>query len=135
MRARAAERVLLDRPLDPAAFAEAGRAAAAGGVDPRPQPYAGFLMLAGGAFDADPGQVDDPERLREPLTSNLCRCTGDEAIRRAVLRAAATDRAARTAADRRCRGPVVPSIRDHRPCRRDGPVGDRWVSPPTGSLP
>ncbi|MEV0132128.1 FAD binding domain-containing protein [Dactylosporangium sp. NPDC050688] len=41
VRARAAERVLLDRPLDPAAFAEAGQAAAAEDADPRPQPYAG----------------------------------------------------------------------------------------------
>ncbi|OBI25316.1 (2Fe-2S)-binding protein [Mycobacterium sp. E1386] len=48
----------------------------------------GFLMLAAGALDADPGIVDDAERLRELLTSNLCRCTGYEAIRRAVVRAA-----------------------------------------------
>ncbi|WP_433066682.1 (2Fe-2S)-binding protein [Dactylosporangium sp. CS-033363] len=44
----------------------------------------GFLMLAVGALEADPSIVDDPERLRELLTSNLCRCTGYEAIRRAV---------------------------------------------------
>lgn len=50
----------------------------------------GFLMLAAGALESDPGLVDDPERLRELLTSNLCRCTGYEAIRRAVIRAAAT---------------------------------------------
>jgi aerobic carbon-monoxide dehydrogenase small subunit len=48
----------------------------------------GFLMLAAGALESDPGVVDDPERLRELLTSNLCRCTGYEAIRRAVVRAA-----------------------------------------------
>ncbi len=48
----------------------------------------GFLMLAAGAFDQDPGLADDPERLRELLTSNLCRCTGYDAIRRAVIRAA-----------------------------------------------
>ncbi|MCW2887907.1 MAG: 2Fe-2S cluster binding protein [Streptosporangiaceae bacterium] len=48
----------------------------------------GFLMLAVGALEADPAIVDDPERLRELLTSNLCRCTGYEPIRRAVLRAA-----------------------------------------------
>ncbi|GAA2371296.1 (2Fe-2S)-binding protein [Dactylosporangium salmoneum] len=48
----------------------------------------GFLMLAAGAIEADPGVVDDPERLRELLTSNLCRCTGYEAIRRAVRAAA-----------------------------------------------
>ncbi|MDG6105907.1 (2Fe-2S)-binding protein [Dactylosporangium aurantiacum] len=51
----------------------------------------GFLMLAAGALGSDPGLVDDPERLRELLTSNLCRCTGYEAIRRAVVRAAAAD--------------------------------------------
>ncbi|MEY8018716.1 (2Fe-2S)-binding protein [Mycobacterium servetii] len=48
----------------------------------------GFLMLAAGALEADPGVAEDPERLRELLTSNLCRCTGYEAIRRAVIRAA-----------------------------------------------
>jgi carbon-monoxide dehydrogenase small subunit len=47
----------------------------------------GFLMLAAGALDADPTIVDDPDRLRELLTSNLCRCTGYEAIRRAVVAA------------------------------------------------
>jgi carbon-monoxide dehydrogenase small subunit len=49
----------------------------------------GFLMLAAGALQGDPSLADDPERLRELLTSNLCRCTGYEAIRRAVVRAAA----------------------------------------------
>jgi carbon-monoxide dehydrogenase small subunit len=49
----------------------------------------GFLMLAAGALEADPGVADNPERLRELLTSNLCRCTGYEAIRRAVATAAA----------------------------------------------
>jgi carbon-monoxide dehydrogenase small subunit len=49
----------------------------------------GFLMLAAGALEADPAIAGDPERLRELLTSNLCRCTGYEPIRRAVLRAAA----------------------------------------------
>jgi aerobic carbon-monoxide dehydrogenase small subunit len=48
----------------------------------------GFLMLAAGALEGDPSIVDDPERLRELLTSNLCRCTGYEPIRRAVVRAA-----------------------------------------------
>ncbi|WP_250009308.1 (2Fe-2S)-binding protein [Actinoplanes sp. M2I2] len=48
----------------------------------------GFLMLAAGALEADPGVVGDAERLRELLTSNLCRCTGYEAIRRAVVAAA-----------------------------------------------
>ncbi|ORB72447.1 (2Fe-2S)-binding protein [Mycobacterium scrofulaceum] len=51
----------------------------------------GFLMLAAGALATDPGIVDDAERLRELLTSNLCRCTGYEAIRRAVIRAARPD--------------------------------------------
>lgn len=48
----------------------------------------GFLMLAAAALEQDPALVDTPERLRELLTSNLCRCTGYESIRRAVLRAA-----------------------------------------------
>ena len=48
----------------------------------------GFLMLAAGELAADPSLADDPERLRELLSSNLCRCTGYEAIRRAVVRAA-----------------------------------------------
>jgi aerobic carbon-monoxide dehydrogenase small subunit len=48
----------------------------------------GFLMLAAGALETDPGIAAEPERLRELLTSNLCRCTGYEAIRRAVIRAA-----------------------------------------------
>jgi aerobic carbon-monoxide dehydrogenase small subunit len=48
----------------------------------------GFLMLAAAVLDHDPAIVDDPDRLRELLTSNLCRCTGYEAIRRAVVRAA-----------------------------------------------
>jgi aerobic carbon-monoxide dehydrogenase small subunit len=48
----------------------------------------GFLMLIVGALEQDPTVVDDPERLTELLTSNLCRCTGYAAIRRAVERAA-----------------------------------------------
>ncbi|MEV6994286.1 (2Fe-2S)-binding protein [Streptomyces sp. NPDC093228] len=48
----------------------------------------GFLMLAAAALDEDPAIADDPDRLRELLTSNLCRCTGYESIRRAVRRAA-----------------------------------------------
>ena len=51
----------------------------------------GFLVLAQAALDEDPTVVDDPERLRRLLTSNLCRCTGYEPIRRAVLRAAGRD--------------------------------------------
>jgi carbon-monoxide dehydrogenase small subunit len=50
----------------------------------------GFLMLAAGALEADPDVASDAERLRELLTSNLCRCTGYEAIRRAVMAAAGT---------------------------------------------
>jgi carbon-monoxide dehydrogenase small subunit len=49
----------------------------------------GFLMLAAGALREDPGLAEEPDRLRELLTSNLCRCTGYEFIRRAVVRAAA----------------------------------------------
>jgi carbon-monoxide dehydrogenase small subunit len=48
----------------------------------------GFLMLAAGALENEPAIVGDADRLRELLTSNLCRCTGYEAIRRAVVRAA-----------------------------------------------
>ncbi len=44
----------------------------------------GFLMLIVGALEEDPTVADDPERLTELLTSNLCRCTGYAAIRRAV---------------------------------------------------
>ena len=52
----------------------------------------GFLMLAAGALEQDPRIVNDPQRLQELLTSNLCRCTGYEYIRRAVFRAAAAFR-------------------------------------------
>jgi aerobic carbon-monoxide dehydrogenase small subunit len=48
----------------------------------------GFLMLAYAALETDPTVADDDERLRELLTSNLCRCTGYEGIRRAVVSAA-----------------------------------------------
>ncbi|WP_329093201.1 (2Fe-2S)-binding protein [Streptosporangium sp. NBC_01469] len=48
----------------------------------------GFLMLAAAALESDPAIAGDPERLRELLTSNLCRCTGYEPIRRAIVRAA-----------------------------------------------
>ncbi|MER7283152.1 (2Fe-2S)-binding protein [Dactylosporangium sp. NPDC000244] len=46
----------------------------------------GFLMLVAGALESDPAVLDDPQRLRELLTSNLCRCTGYEGIRRACER-------------------------------------------------
>src|ERR1700754_1993007 len=48
---------------------------------------AGFVMLVVGALDEDPAIAGDPERLDGLLSSNLCRCTGYEGIRRAVLRA------------------------------------------------
>jgi aerobic carbon-monoxide dehydrogenase small subunit len=44
----------------------------------------GFLMLIVGALERDPTVADDSQRLTELLTSNLCRCTGYAAIRRAV---------------------------------------------------
>ncbi len=47
----------------------------------------GFLMLAYAALENDSRIADDEERLRELLTSNLCRCTGYEGIRRAVIAA------------------------------------------------
>jgi carbon-monoxide dehydrogenase small subunit len=48
----------------------------------------GFLMLAHAALESDPAIADDEARLTELLTSNLCRCTGYEGIRRAVRSAA-----------------------------------------------
>ena len=48
---------------------------------------AGFVMLVVGALEQDPAIVEDPERLDALLSSNLCRCTGYEGIRRAVVRA------------------------------------------------
>ncbi|GAA3659281.1 (2Fe-2S)-binding protein [Nonomuraea antimicrobica] len=50
---------------------------------------AGFLMVAVGALEADPTIADDPERMDGLVESNLCRCTGYEPIRRAIMRAAA----------------------------------------------
>jgi carbon-monoxide dehydrogenase small subunit len=52
---------------------------------------AGFVMLVVGALDQDPTIAEDPERLDALLSSNLCRCTGYEGIRRAVLRAYGKD--------------------------------------------
>lgn len=48
----------------------------------------GFLMVAAGALEADPTIGDDPERVDSLVGSNICRCTGYEPIRRAILRAA-----------------------------------------------
>ncbi|GAA4985370.1 (2Fe-2S)-binding protein [Kineococcus glutinatus] len=51
----------------------------------------GFVVLLQGALERDPAVFDDPEALRRLLSSNLCRCTGYEPIRRAALRAAGRD--------------------------------------------
>ena len=47
----------------------------------------GFLMLAAGALERDPGMGESA--LRELLSSNLCRCTGYVNILKAVRAAAA----------------------------------------------
>ena len=47
----------------------------------------GFLMLAAGALEANPGM--DEEELVHVLSSNLCRCTGYHNILKAVKAAAA----------------------------------------------
>jgi aerobic carbon-monoxide dehydrogenase small subunit len=52
----------------------------------------GFLMLAAGLIEADP-DVGEAE-IRDALASNLCRCTGYEAIVAAVCSAAAQARQA-----------------------------------------
>ncbi|MEW9528683.1 (2Fe-2S)-binding protein [Microbispora sp. NPDC049125] len=49
----------------------------------------GFLMVAAGALDADPAVGGDAERVRALVESGICRCTGYEPIRRAIMRAAA----------------------------------------------
>jgi carbon-monoxide dehydrogenase small subunit len=46
----------------------------------------GFLMLAVGVLERDP-DIDEA-RLREALSSNLCRCTGYQNILKSVLAAA-----------------------------------------------
>ena len=46
----------------------------------------GFLMLAVGLLESDPGI--DEAALREALSANLCRCTGYDAIVKAVCAAA-----------------------------------------------
>lgn len=48
----------------------------------------GFLMAAAGALEADPTLADHPERVEHIVRSNVCRCTGYEPIRRAIMRAA-----------------------------------------------
>jgi aerobic carbon-monoxide dehydrogenase small subunit len=48
----------------------------------------GFLMVATEALESDPAIADDPERVSSLVGSNLCRCTGYEPIRRAIVRAA-----------------------------------------------
>ncbi|WP_327009900.1 (2Fe-2S)-binding protein [Dactylosporangium sp. NBC_01737] len=48
----------------------------------------GFLMVAAAALESDPTLAEHPERVDGLVGSNLCRCTGYEPIRRAVLRAA-----------------------------------------------
>ncbi|MFD7581106.1 (2Fe-2S)-binding protein [Kitasatospora sp. NPDC059817] len=55
----------------------------------------GFLMVAAGALAADPGLTDSPEKVDALVGSNLCRCTGYEPIRRAILRAAREQNAPR----------------------------------------
>ncbi|GLX93487.1 (2Fe-2S)-binding protein [Herbidospora sp. NBRC 101105] len=46
----------------------------------------GFLMLAAGALERDPALGE--EEVAALVGSNLCRCTGYEPIRRAIMRAA-----------------------------------------------
>jgi carbon-monoxide dehydrogenase small subunit len=46
----------------------------------------GFLMLAAGVLEAEPGISD--EDLQHALSSNLCRCTGYQNIVKAVRAAA-----------------------------------------------
>ncbi|MFJ2865997.1 (2Fe-2S)-binding protein [Kitasatospora sp. NPDC087314] len=48
----------------------------------------GFLMVAAEALERDPAIADKPEAVEAVVGSNICRCTGYEAIRRAVTRAA-----------------------------------------------
>jgi aerobic carbon-monoxide dehydrogenase small subunit len=55
----------------------------------------GFLMVAAGALEADPALADDPERVSALVGSNLCRCTGYEPIRRAIVRASKELRASK----------------------------------------
>jgi aerobic carbon-monoxide dehydrogenase small subunit len=48
----------------------------------------GFLMVAAAALECDSAVGDDPEAVNALVGSNLCRCTGYEPIRRAIIRAA-----------------------------------------------
>jgi aerobic carbon-monoxide dehydrogenase small subunit len=48
----------------------------------------GFLMVASGALQSNPNIGNDPEAVNALVGSNLCRCTGYEPIRRAIVRAA-----------------------------------------------
>jgi carbon-monoxide dehydrogenase small subunit len=47
----------------------------------------GFLMVAAGALASHPALGDDPEQVAGLVGSSLCRCTGYEPIRRAIVRA------------------------------------------------
>jgi carbon-monoxide dehydrogenase small subunit len=49
-------------------------------------------MVAAGALASDPTIGDDPERVNGLVGSNVCRCTGYEPIRRAIMRAAKEQR-------------------------------------------
>ncbi|WP_327365086.1 (2Fe-2S)-binding protein [Streptomyces sp. NBC_01217] len=53
---------------------------------------AGFLMVATGELEADPSIADDEKRINDIVSSNVCRCTGYEPIRRAITRAAREQR-------------------------------------------
>jgi aerobic carbon-monoxide dehydrogenase small subunit len=55
----------------------------------------GFLMLLAGELAASPDLDQDEQRLDEVLTSNLCRCTGYDGIRRAAISAASRMRGER----------------------------------------
>jgi len=48
----------------------------------------GFLVLIAHQLESDPTSLGDDEELDRLLASNLCRCTGYAAIRRAARRAA-----------------------------------------------
>ncbi|MER8162081.1 (2Fe-2S)-binding protein [Streptomyces sp. NPDC094472] len=56
----------------------------------------GFLMVAAGALETDSTLADHPERVDHIVGSNICRCTGYEPIRRAIMRAAQEQQQATT---------------------------------------